>query len=251
MEKRAAIGLQLYSVRNDCRDRGLATVLQEVAAMGYDGVEFAGFYDLSAGEIRKILDDLGLLCCGSHTPLPHLLEGRWEETVDFNRELGNRFLIVPGLPEECRVGLDGWRRTASLFNDLAEKLVPEGMLTGYHNHMIEFTPVEGAVPWEVLFDNTRNEVVMQLDTGNAMAGGADPLPYIRRYPGRSVTIHLKEHSSDKNALIGEGETDWPEVFRLCREHGGTEWHIVEQETYKFPPMECVRLCLENLRAMGL
>ncbi len=247
---KAALGLQLYSVRDDCRDRGLPAVLREVAAMGYEGVEFAGFYDTPAGELRKMLDDIGLRCCGSHTPLAKLLEPDFEATADYNETLGNRFLIVPGLLEEYRASADAWRKTAELFNELAAKLASRGMVTGYHNHTIEFTPMDGVVPWDLFFDHTRPEVVMQIDTGNAIAGGADPLPYLIRYPGRAVTLHLKEHSADKTALIGEGDTDWKEVLRLSREHGGTEWNIVEQETHKHPPMECARICLENLRALG-
>jgi len=91
---------------------------------------------------------------------------------------------------------------------------------------------------------------MQLDTGNAMRGGLsnnDIIDILRRYPGRAVTIHLKEYSSkDKNALIGEGEVDWKNILKFCEKVGGTEWYIVEQESYKYPPLKCVEICLKNL-----
>lgn len=93
---------------------------------------------------------------------------------------------------------------------------------------------------------------MQLDTGNALVGGAEPAPILKRYPGRALTVHLKEHSATNDkALIGEGDVDWPLIFDLCENVGGTEWYIVEQETYPVPPLEAVRNCLENLRKMGL
>ena len=92
---------------------------------------------------------------------------------------------------------------------------------------------------------------MQLDTGNAMHGGADPIPFLERYPGRAVTVHLKEFSrTNPKVLLGEGEVRWEEVFRLCESVGGTEWYIVEQESYPYPPLESVERCLKNLRAMG-
>ncbi len=92
---------------------------------------------------------------------------------------------------------------------------------------------------------------MQLDTGNAFHGGADPVPYIERYPGRAITVHLKEFAkTNDKALIGEGDVPWDVVFQLCETIGKTEWYIVEQETYAHPPLECVDKCLQNLRKMG-
>ena len=103
----------------------------------------------------------------------------------------------------------------------------------------------------IFFGHTRPEVVMQVDTGNMMHGGAAPAPFLERYPGRALTVHLKEYSAtDPNALIGEGDVPWGEIFRLCESVGGTQWYIVEQESYAHPPLECVARCLETLRGMG-
>jgi sugar phosphate isomerase/epimerase len=247
---RIPIALQLYSVRHDC-ERDLPGTLQAVAGMGYDGVEFAGYYGRSAKELRAMLDDLSLAVAGTHIGLSTLLGDQLAETVAFNRTLGNRFLIVPGLPEERRNSRQAWLGTAQMFNQIAEHLAGEGMVTGYHNHHIEFTPMGGELPWDTLFGNTRQEVVMQVDLGNAMHGGADPLPFIERYPGRAVTVHLKEYSAENpKALIGEGDVDWERAFELCEVVGGIEWYIVEQESYAYPPLECVERCLKALRAMG-
>ena len=82
-------------------------------------------------------------------------------------------------------------------------------------------------------------------------GGADPVPYLRKYADRAVTVHLKDHDpTNDKALLGEGKLDWDEVFRICESSGVTEWYIVEQESYAYPPLECVRRCRENLRKMG-
>jgi sugar phosphate isomerase/epimerase len=247
---RIPIALQLYSIRKDC-ERDLPGTLEAVAKMGYDGVEFAGYYGRSAAELRSMLDDLGLAVAGTHIALDTLLGDRLAETVEFNRTLGNRFLIVPGLPPERRDSHQAWLETAQVFNTIGDKLVKEGMMTGYHNHHIEFTPMDGELPWDTLFANTSQQVVMQLDLGNALHGGADPLPFLKRYPGRAVTVHLKEYSAENDkALIGEGDVAWSEVFDLCETIGGTEWYIVEQESYAYPPLECVDRCLQALRQMG-
>jgi sugar phosphate isomerase/epimerase len=244
------IGLQLYSVREDCAE-DLPAVLEAVADMGYVGVEFAGIHGYSADDLRALLDDNGLACCGTHIGLDTLLGDAFEESVEFHLALGNRYLIVPGLPEERRNSRQAWFETAQLFNEIAAKLKPHDLLTGYHNHSIEFTELDGELPWDTFFGNTNPEVVMQFDVGNAMHGGAEAGPFLSRYPGRAITVHLKEYSATNDkALIGEGDAKWDEIFELCETTGNTEWYIVEQESYAYPPMECVAKCLDNLREMG-
>jgi len=241
------IGLQLYSVREDCA-KDLPGVLKAVAEMGYAGVEFAGYYDYAADELKKMLDDVGLACCGTHTALDTLLGDELDKSIAFNKTLGNPYLIVPWVKRDTKAG---WLDLAKTLSEISEKLRPHQMRTGYHNHAHDFTPVEGETPWDILFGNADPSVIMQIDTGNAFHGGADPVPYIERYPGRAITVHLKEYSkTNEKAIIGEGDVPWEQVFELCEGIGGTQWYIVEQESYAYPPLECVARCLENLRKMG-
>lgn len=247
---RIPIGLQLYSIREECA-RDLPGTLAAVAKMGYEGVEFAGYHDRSATELRTLLDDLGLVCCGTHIGLDTLLGDELPRTVEFNQTLGNKYLVVPNLPEERTNSRAAWLETVRIFNDIAAKLKPLGMLTGYHNHHIEFTPMEGELPWDTFCGNTTDDVIMQLDLGNCLHGGADPVPFLERYPGRAITLHLKEYAGGwDTALIGQGDIRWADVFRLCEAAGKTDWYIVEQESYAHPPLECVDLCLKALREMG-
>jgi len=245
------IGLQLYSVRDDCA-RDLPGVLKAVGGMGYAGVEFAGYYGRTAEELRLMLDDNGLACCGTHTALETVLGDELERTAAFNKILANPYLIVPSLPRERTGTKEAWLETAQLFDGAAERASALGMRVGYHNHSEEFQPLKGGeLPWDLFFGHTRPEVVMQVDTGNMMDGGAAPAPFLERYPGRALTVHLKEHSAaDPNALLGDGDVPWNEIFRLCESVGGTQWYIVEQESYAHPPLECVARCLQNLRGMG-
>jgi sugar phosphate isomerase/epimerase len=89
---------------------------------------------------------------------------------------------------------------------------------------------------------------MQIDTGNAMSGGGDPIAVLKKYPGRAVTVHLKEYSTtNPKALLGEGDVKWGELFKLCRTIGGTKWYIVEEEKDTVPPMEGIDISLKNLK----
>jgi sugar phosphate isomerase/epimerase len=255
---RVPIGLELYSVRHELADDVRGT-LEAVAEMGYEGVEFAGPPQHEAEELRALLDEFGLACCGWHTPFDMVQDERLDETIAFNQTLGNRYVIVPGVPESLRSSRQDWLKLAAFFNDLADRLAPHDMLTGYHNHHVEFTPMDGELPWDTLFGNTGEGVVMQLDLGNAIFGGADVVSLLERYPGRAVTVHLKPYSKEAGKedprkgfrpIIGEDDVPWEEVFRLCETTGGTEWYIVEYESDAFPPLEAVDRCLQGLKAMG-
>ena len=249
-KRRVGLAVQLYSVRDDAA-KDLPGVLAAIAGMGYEAVEFAGYYGYSAADLRKLLDDNGLKVCGAHVGLESLQGDQLQPSVEFHQTIGNPYPIVPGLGGQYTESAEGWQRAADAFNEVAEKLKPHGLRTGYHNHSIEFTPLEGQLPWDVFFGNTVQDVIMQFDTGNALSAGADAPPFLERYPHRAITVHCKEFSATKpNALVGEGDVPWARIFELCETIGDTEWYIVEQESYAYPPLECIDRCLKNLKAMG-
>jgi sugar phosphate isomerase/epimerase len=248
-KKKIPIGLQLYSVRDACA-KDLPGTLDAVAKMGYMAVEFAGYYERKAPELRKMLDQRGLKCCGTHTALSTLTGDALKETAEFSKILGNQFLIVPSLPPANMASIAALIDTAKLLTDLADRAKDLGMRVGYHAHFQDFTPLADRIPYEVIFSNAGPSVVMQLDTGNCLDGGGNPVAVLKKFPGRAATIHLKEHGGPKGAPIGEGDVPWKQIFTLCETTGGTKWYIVEQETYKDSPLESVELCLKNLRKMG-
>ena len=243
------IGLQLYSVRNEC-GKDLPGVLKAVAGMGYKGVEFAGYYGRSADELKKLMGDHGLVCCGTHTGWDTIQDNALKATVEFNRTIGNKYLIVPGMPQERLATVDACKETAGILTAQAAKVKDEGMFVGYHAHGGDFKKFDnGETPWEIVFSSAGPGVVMQLDTGNCLGGGGDPIAILKKFPGRSRTIHLKEHGGAPGAAVGDGEVKWNEVFALCESTGKTEWYIVEHESGA-APLESVKACFDNLRKMG-
>ena len=167
LKKPRLIGLQLYSVRDDCA-KDLPGVLKAVAKMGYTGVEFAGYYGRRAKELRQMLDEDGLKCYGTHIPPDTLLGDNLAKTIEFNQILGNKMLVVPWIPTERRNTKEKIIETAKLFSEIAAKLKPSGMTLGYHNHMDEFKPVGGEVPFDTFFSHTDKSVAIQFDTGNVV-----------------------------------------------------------------------------------
>lgn len=244
------IGLQLYSVRREF-GKDQASVLAAVAKMGYQGVEFAGYFNRTAEDLRKMLDDNGLKCCGTHLSLDALMGDNLGKTIDFNKTLGNSLLIVPGFSPRRSGTRQAWVENARTFTNLAEKVKPHGMRVGFHNHVAEFTPLDGERPFDIFFANTPKDVVMQVDVGTAVEAGVDPVALFKKYPGRAASIHVKEFSkSNPKAYVGDGDAKWREIFTELEDQKATEWYIVEYEIEGMPPMESVSLCLQNLRKMG-
>jgi sugar phosphate isomerase/epimerase len=250
--KKIPFGLQLYSVRNECA-KDLVGTVKAVGRMGYKGVEFAGYHGRDAKTLRQLLDDAGLKCCGTHIALDTLLGDNLPKTVEFNQTLGNKFLIVPSLPGKYQKTRQGWEEVADVFSGIAGKVKPHGMEVGYHNHNVEFKPIDGEVPWDTFFNRASKDVVIQFDTGNGVREGGHPMKFIGKHPGRVASLHVKPYSRTKpNALIGdkEDELPWKEIFHTCETTGGTEWYIMEYEKDLYPPLIAVEKSLEVMRRWG-
>lgn len=252
--KAVPIGIQMYSVRDD-EKRDLSGTLSGLHAMGYECVEFwAPYYEWTparAKEVRQQLDDLGLRCYSNHTSAKHCAEEFLPHAIELNHILGSRYVIMAHAGPQPN--LDGWRRTAEVLTRAAGKLKPANLLCGYHNWDVDFRPVEGTRPIDILTGNTPREVAFELDVATCLAAGADPLAFIKANAGRIKTYHLKDWSSDPalhyRVLLGEGIGKWRELFELAETVGGVEHYLIEQEGSRFSQMETARRCLENFKAI--
>jgi sugar phosphate isomerase/epimerase len=250
--KMPKLSLQLYSVRKACAE-DFDRALEEVANMGFEGVEFAGYHSYSGKPeaLKKRLDDLGLKAAGTHIRT-HVLEGdELKKTIDFHKILDCKYLIIPGDGRFSKP--EGNKELAEIFNKAAEILKPEGMQCGYHNHTHELQEYEGKTYWDWFAERTVEEVVLQQDMGWTVTAGHDPVALVRRYPGRSEIVHFKpavvKGDQNKKAIIGQDSVPWKEIIIACREVGDTEWFTIEQEHY-LPgktPMECSEMSLEGLK----
>jgi sugar phosphate isomerase/epimerase len=125
------------------------------------------------------------------------------------------------------------------------------MKAGFHNHQLEFEPIDGKRPMEVLAENTPKDVCLQLDVGTCIEAGSDPVAWINANPGRINSLHLKEWSKDKayEVLFGEGVAPWKQVFQAAEKTGGVQFYYIEQEGYHLPPFETAEKCLANFKKL--
>jgi sugar phosphate isomerase/epimerase len=224
----------------------LLGTIAEVGKMGYDGVEFAGFFGHSAKDVKKAMDDAGLVCSGSHSGYDSLVGAEKEAHLDYLREIECPFAIVPWIAEEKRNSPSACLETAKVLTELAGSLRGSGMLSGFHAHDGDMKPLEGGKSaWYLLGENTPDDFMLQYDTCNGMYGGSDPVKPLIDFAGRGKTVHAKEYPAGK--VIGTGEVPWVEVVAALP-GAGCEWLVVEHETYvDMTPFEAVAQGLAGLQ----
>ncbi len=245
------IALQLWSVKDACA-KDFPGTLRAVKQMGYDGVEFAGFYDYPADKLRDLVAEIGLKIAGSHTGMG-LLEGdKKAATISYNQTLGNNRLVVPAIPgDRVAGGLADWQKIGAWLNALAKELKPLKMKTGFHNHAVECQDVAGGgKPLDAIFDGAAKDLIMQIDIGWAFRAGTDARDWFAKYPKRSETVHVKAYSAKvETATVGEDDIPWKEVLKAAVDQGKCEWFIVEHERHAGDPLDNVRKCLDYLRSL--
>lgn len=250
--KKLPIAVQLYSVRNDCA-KDFDAALAQLAKMGFEGVEFAGYHSYSGKpkELRKKLDELNLKVAATHIGTGTMRGDAFKQTVEFHQTIGCKFLIVPG--DGDFTNSEKSKTLAETFNQIAATLKPLGMSCGYHNHTGEFKKDGDKTFWDLFAERTSKDVILQQDCGWSVAAGQDPVVLMKRYPGRMKTTHFKPTviggDKTKKAILGQDSVDWAAVLAGCIEFGGTEWITVEQETYPDgkSPMECTEMSLQGLK----
>jgi sugar phosphate isomerase/epimerase len=251
--RKVPVGLELYSVRNELM-KDLEGTVTAVAKMGYEVVEFYSPYfqwtPERAKEVRKLLDGLGIRCLSTHNGGVSLNEDGLKKAIELNQIIGSTAIILAS-PGKI-VDVNGWKALAGRLTAAAEALRPLGMVTGFHNHQLEWRAVEGQRPMDTLAAGTPKDVVLQLDAGTCVEAGADPVAWIKANPGRIKSIHLKDWSKSRGYAVafGEGDVPWQGLLDAAESVGGVEFYLIEQETAEAgQALAMVQQCLANFRKL--
>jgi sugar phosphate isomerase/epimerase len=247
------VGIEMYSVREVLKKDAQGTV-RALAGMGYQGLEFyAPYFEWKheqAKEMKKLLDDLGIRCFSTHNDASFLGKENIQNAIELNLILGSKYVVMAS--SQPKPGLDGWKEIADQLNFAADRVESSGLKAGYHNHQLEFIPVDGTRPMEVLAKSTRPSVMLQLDVGTCLEAGSDPVAWIHANPGRIRSLHCKDWSPEAgkgySVLFGEGTAPWKAIFEAAESVGGAEYYLMEQEGSRFSELETAKKCLETYRA---
>ena len=206
------VGLELYSVRQAMSadpDRTLAAV----RAIGYTDVELLwsfGNFGRSPQQVRDALTREGLRAPSAHISPAAILVG-WERSLDTAKMLGHEYLIVPSFTADTERSLDDWREWADRFNAAGALARRAGIWLAFHNESDHMRAIDGKVPYDVFVERTDPSVVrLQLDTGNMLLGGGDPMQYLAKYRDRYWSFHLKDVVADRShdTELGTGSFDF-------------------------------------------
>ena len=272
--KELPVGLQLYTVRDDMA-KDFKGTLQQVKALGYDGVEFAGLFGHAPADIKAWCAEIGLNPISAHVPLAEMLEDIDKVITDY-KTIGCEYIVVPYVTEERRPGGELFKQMVEEIRTIGAKCKEAGLVLLYHNHDFEFAKTEtGEFGLDYLYANVSADLLQtELDQCWVKYAGQDPVAYLQKYSGRSPVVHLKdyyasgEQKEDPYALIGlnEGEKkenkafefrplsygvqDIPAIIEASKK-AGSKWLIVEQDQPSMgkTPMECAGMSMEYLKSL--
>jgi len=239
-------------VRKDLK-ADLPGTLDKVAKLGYQCVEFfAPYYQWTpefAKDVRKQLDSLGVRCYSTHNELHSFTPDGVNKAIELNKILGTQYIVLahPGKVE----GVDGWKKIAGDLNSGNQVMERSGLHAGYHNHDLEWKPIDGQKPMEILASNTDKSIMLQLDVGTCVEAGSDPVAWIESQPGRIRSLHLKDWAPGKgyHVLFGEGVCPWKKIFAAAQKVGGVEYYLIEQEGSDYSEMDTAKRCLANYKKL--
>lgn len=201
------IGLELYAVRH-VMARDPERTLAAVRAIGYTDVELLwsfGNFGRTPAQVAATLKNEGLRAPSAHMSSDVIFVG-WERSLDTAKLLGHEYLIVPSFSGETTRSLDDWREWADRFNAAGAVARRSGIWLAFHNEANHQKPIDGAVPYDVFVERLDPAVVrLQLDTGNMLMGGGDPMKYLERYRDRYWSFHLKDVVPDRSSDTGLGQ----------------------------------------------
>ena len=247
MEK---IGLQLYSIKELTNQDFLGT-LEKVSKIGYDGVEFAGYFNTPAKDLKKALDSFGLKAAGSHVGIDLIMENL-DAVIDYSLEIGDPYIICPGLPEHLRNSADAWKKLADMFNKYGEKCKKNNIQFSYHNHAFEFEKFDGKFGLDILLENSDPDLVhLELDTFWVEYCGLRSVDFIEKYKERCSILHIKDMKSldqKVNTEIGKGIMDFNEITSLGKKYN-VKWYTVEQEEFEIPQLQSIEESLKYLKSI--
>jgi sugar phosphate isomerase/epimerase len=238
-KKKIPVGIELYSVRTELQNDLFGTVTK-IAKMGYEVVEFymgqgdAAYYNWTPGkakEVRKLMDDLGIKCNSTHNSGAAVTPDGFSKAIELNQIIGSKYIVQASAPPAKTI--DDWKALGDKLTSFAERLRPLGMATGYHNHQVEWSLLDGRRPMDVIAAGTPNDVVLQFDVGTCIESKADPIAWINANPGRIKSVHCKDWGAGQgrgySVAFGEGDAPWQKIFDAVEKSGGVEYYLIEQE----------------------
>lgn len=239
------IGFQTFPIR-EILVKDFEGTLRKMAGLGYQTVEmcspagyvssgFGPLASMKAPEMRRIIRSTGLRCESCHYSFLELRENL-DERIAFAKELGLKQMIASGfwLKEDAK--LADWLRACDEINQIGERTQKAGIQLGFHNHHFEFKELEGVLIYDAIMGKLDPELIKLQFQVAVVNIGYEAATYFTQYPGRFISIHLSDWSTDKKQTvpIGQGIVDWKKLFAAAK-IGGVKNYFVEMDLATLKP----------------
>src|SRR5450755_550847 len=236
------IALQLYTVRDETK-RDFAGTLQRVAQIGYAGIEFAGYGNLTSPEMSALLAETGLKAASTHLGLAALEGPQLSTSLRYCQDIGCSFIVLPSLPKEWRTQ-EGISVLAPRLDAIGRQCQEHGITFAYHNHDFEFTKVDDLYLLDYLLQATDPSLVKsELDVYWVAYAGVDPVSYLQALADRVALVHLKDMAADRSMTeVGKGILNMQQICAFAQARG--LWGIVEHDYPQIPSLESARISFE-------
>ena len=241
IENMAKISVQLYSVKDATKEDFIGT-LKKIAEIGYQGVEFAGYGDIPATEMKKVLDELGLEASGAHIGIDEL-KNNLDYHIEYNKIIGNKYLICPWGNTDTVEQVEQLKKD---MEEICEKSARKGMVVGYHNHNQEFNTFDGKYAFDTILSGD-DRIVYELDCYWSEYAGVDTLCYLKKIGKRCPLVHLKDmcilqDGTKDCSIFGDGVMDYKTIIKTANDACNPEWYVIEWEAFN---MDCIQAVKES------
>jgi sugar phosphate isomerase/epimerase len=243
------IALQLYTLRS-LTVKDYAGVIRKVAAMGYAGVETAGFDGTSPEAAGKLFKELGLSVCSAHSPMP--LGNDKNKVLDTMAAIGCKTLICPWIGSDSLATVDLVKKAVDKLNEAGAVAKEHHLAFGYHNHSHEFAKVEGKLVIDIMLEYLSKDIFLQMDTYWVQFAGLDANEELKRLGKRVQLLHIKDGpltKGDPMTAVGEGKMDVASIIKTGE--AWVKWLIVEMDAVAGDPLVEVEKSIRYMVAKGL
>src|SRR6266850_8592856 len=227
------IGLETYAVRHAMAQDPERT-LAAIRAIGYTDVELLwsfNNFNRTPTQVAATLRNEGLRAPSAHMSADTIFVG-WERSLAIAKQLGHEYLVVPDFEDWTKRTIDDWLEWADKFNAAGAVARRAGIWLAFHNESYHQKPIDGKVPYDVFIGRLDPSVTrLQLDVGNMVMGGGDPMQYLQKYPDRFWLFHLKDTVADRSSdtRLGTGIFDFKRFLAAVPALSGKPCYV-EDET---------------------
>jgi len=254
------VGLQLYTLRNQIQEQGIAPILEKVAAIGYQKVETfsysnEGIFGVSPGEFKKMCDDNGLDIASGHyltgrhdDSMTGTVTNGWKQAIEDAITMEQENMVIAWLHPSERETLDQYKKLSEMLNEAGTECAKADIQFAYHNHAFEFEKISNTIPYDLMLKETEEDKVkMELDLYWIVKAGQDPVAYFKKHPGRFPLWHVKDMDKQTGDFteVGNGMINFNEIFS-ARKKAGLQHYFVEQDVSEHP-LKSIKISYGNVK----